>query len=446
MRWRLGWLLLGMTMLLSGCPHVGTGPGGSQIVADWPKLGAAPNVAAEGSRDAAVIIGIESYLVVPGVPGAGANAKDWYSFFIDGLRIPVDHVHWVRDRQAVREEILKQVAAAAGELGAGGKIWFVFIAHGAPSKDGKDGMLVGADAQQTADSLYARSVGTSEIVQAIDKAPVAVAIIDACFSGQTSSGKAIASGLQPLVVMRDTASLGKVTMLSAGASDQFAGPLPGSNRPAFSYLVLGALRGWAADGEGNVTAQAAIDYAKKALDVLPTGRTQTPSIAGADPAMVLVHQAREAGPVLSDAVKSETAVAGDDALAADPDVPDVSKLDVPRGLDADSSSVELFAAATRSEHDAEASACDRVAAWERLAARASVLNAESVLKFAGARREQWFKVATAARKRQEAMVIACAAGKSDEHCPKRGWSLTPINPDQCPTVGWTSSGFKGSLK
>ena len=46
-----------------------------------------------------------------------------------------------------------------------------------------------------------------------------------------------------------------VTVLTAATADQVAGPLPGAARPAFSYLVLGGLRGWAdSDHNGRVTA------------------------------------------------------------------------------------------------------------------------------------------------------------------------------------------------
>ncbi|MFA6315935.1 MAG: SUMF1/EgtB/PvdO family nonheme iron enzyme [Elusimicrobiota bacterium] len=40
-----------------------------------------------------------------------------------------------------------------------------------------------------------------------------------------------------------------MAVLTAAKADQFAGSLPGTKRPAFSYLVLGGLRGWAAEGK-----------------------------------------------------------------------------------------------------------------------------------------------------------------------------------------------------
>jgi hypothetical protein len=54
----------------------------------------------------------------------------------------------------------KEGAAAAVE--PGGTLWFVFIGHGAPVKiaDGNEGVLIGADTQQDADSLGSISTAT----------------------------------------------------------------------------------------------------------------------------------------------------------------------------------------------------------------------------------------------------------------------------------------------
>lgn len=250
-----------------------------------------------------VVVGIENYLLVPRVPGAARNATDWYTFFSDALKVPFERIHLLRDKSATREGILSAVNQAASEVEPGGTLWFVFVGHGAPSRDGKEGLLVGADAQQTAEGLFARSVAQSEVLAALGKpAGVhAVAVIDACFSGRTSTGDALAQGLQPLVLLRKPAETGPVVVMTAGAPDQFAGPLPDIERPAFSYLVLGALRGWGdADGDGVVTAREAVGYAHKTLNVLPIGRSQTPTVSGGDVTLALTHQATERGPKLSD--------------------------------------------------------------------------------------------------------------------------------------------------
>ena len=74
----------------------------------------------------------------------------------------------------------------------------------------------------------------------------------------------------------------QVSLATAAAADQFAGPLPDQDRPAFSYLVLGAAQGWGdRDADGAVTLAEAVDYATVALVTGVTTRRQTPALLGA---------------------------------------------------------------------------------------------------------------------------------------------------------------------
>ena len=240
--------------------------------ATWPSIQTAPQVQGDASKDAALIIGIEDYAFVPKVEGAAANARDWFTFLVEGQKMPISRAHLLRNRDGTREQILDLAKRVAGEVEPGGKLWVVFVGHGAPSADGKDGILVGVDAQQTASGLYARSIAQHELLDAVAGGMQSntIFVIDACFSGRTGSGAPLAPGLQPLIRVKESAppKAGRTatTILSAGHADQFAGPLPGVNRPAFSYLVLGALRGWGdKTGKGTVTAEDASDYASSRL-------------------------------------------------------------------------------------------------------------------------------------------------------------------------------------
>ena len=88
--------------------------------------------------------------------------------------------------------------------------------------------------------------------------------------------------------------------MTAAASNEFAGPLPGAGRPAFSYLVLGGLRGWAdADGDGAVTGKELSEYAAKVMRAVVQDRTQTPSVEGGSSGDTLA-QGWEKAPNLSD--------------------------------------------------------------------------------------------------------------------------------------------------
>ncbi len=257
----------------------------------WPDLSRPARRTGGGEKDAAVIVGAENYLVVEGVPGARANAEAWQAYLTESLRVKPERVALLRDSEATLETMRRFAAEKAAQVQPGGTLWFVFIGHGAPSPDGKDGLLVGADVQQTADSLAARSLARSELLRLLSKGKQArtVVVLDACFSGRTSSGQELIAGLQPLVVAQAAAALDPRTiLLTAARSDQFAGPLPKAQpaRPAFSYLVLGALRGWGADAKGAVTASGVIEFASKALE-LAHDRKQTPELAAGAPGAVL---------------------------------------------------------------------------------------------------------------------------------------------------------------
>lgn len=258
----------------------------------WPDLSTSAKSRGGGQKDAAVVIGAENYTFVEHIPGARKNADDWQKYLTETLGVPSYRVKLLRDNEATLERMRKYVSEATSEVEPGGTLWFIFIGHGAPSKDGKDGLLVGTDAQQDIDSLYARSFARSELLNILARGHQVktVVVLDACFSGRASSGQALISGLQPLMVMRGLPSGidNRTILLTAASSDQFAGPLPKTKvlRPAFSYLALGALRGWAADARGRVTASALINFARRAL-ALEKGRTQTPELAAGAPEAVL---------------------------------------------------------------------------------------------------------------------------------------------------------------
>jgi hypothetical protein len=281
----------------------------------WPELSTPMPAQGGGENDAAVIVGVEKYLAVPGIAGASQNATDWYSYLSRTRLVPPTNIHLLRDTLATREKMRKAITEAANEVKPGGTLWFVFIGHGAPARDGKDGVLVGFDAQQDPDGLYARSLPQSELLSALAKgnAGRSLVFLDACFSGRTADGKPLAKGLQPLVPMTGRAKLsGPVTVLTAAKADEFAGQLPGVERPAFSYLLLGALRGWGdRDGDAAVTAQEAVDYVRGALGTVLKERTQTPELFTKDAQVQLTGAAGETAPDLGAIV---TGVGGESPL------------------------------------------------------------------------------------------------------------------------------------
>jgi uncharacterized caspase-like protein len=248
----------------------------AMISLDWPDFSSVSHVAPTGNDDVALIIAIEDYAYTTDVDGAVQNALAWEKFLRKELQ--VSKIVTILNENATKEEIIYKTKGLSSHTTENSRIWLIYIGHGAPSAQGKHGMLVGVDAQQTARGLESRSVPIPQIIDILEKTPSKdqIAIIDACFSGLSSEGSSLAPGLQPLIATKDLQP-SKVHVLTAAQGNQFAGPLPGSNRPAFSYLMLGALRGWAdIDRNKQVTLNEALHYSQQVLLETVSGRSQSP--------------------------------------------------------------------------------------------------------------------------------------------------------------------------
>jgi TPR repeat protein len=341
--------------------------------AAWPDLSSAPPARGGGEKDAAVIVGIEKYAAVPPVPGAAQNATDWYSFLVHSRQVPASRVFLLRNNEGAIEKVSRYVNEAAARVEPGGTLWFIFIGHGAPAKDGKDGMLVGYDAQQDVDLLYARSLPKAEVLAALNRGKQAhtVVLLDTCFSGRTSSGAELIKGLQPLLPVALASGLGRASVLTAAGADQFAGPLPGLERPAFSYLLLGAVRGWAdRDADGAVTLGEAFQYTQEALMTVVRDRSQTPEFDGPGRQWV-ASSGSEAGPDLTAFVLQKGASHGSELSfgeAVTISVPKVAITSVSGLKDINLKAEELLEAALDLEENKAASPDRRASAWCELAA------------------------------------------------------------------------------
>ena len=295
--------LVALSLLLAADrPVTATAPAG------WPDLARAAPRQGGGAEDAAVVVGIGDYLELPGVPGAAANARDWERYFLETRRLRPSRVHVLVDREARKERIERLVADAAGEVGRDGTLWFVFIGHGAPSPKRDEGVLVTYDAGRDVDLLYGRSLSQGWLFDALGRGRQAraVVLLDACFSGQgTVTGEELAPGMQVTVpISLPQPKTARTIVLTAGKTSELAGPLPGLGRPAFSYLALGALRGWAdasewsGDQDGSVTAAELVAYTKEALAALVRDREQEPQLSGGAGDAILARGATEQGPDL----------------------------------------------------------------------------------------------------------------------------------------------------
>lgn len=299
------WLIMALVALFCLLPvHsiAQSGPDG------YPSLSEAPTLDAVGENDVAIIVAAEEYVFLPHVPGAVDNGNDWEIFFRQGLGM--QNVHVLTDRQAARFSMERFASIAADEVGEGGTLWFVFIGRGGPAESGDDGILLGIDAQPDWESINALGLSLQRLIDILEEGRQGqtVLVVDAGFSVREAMGLS-----PPVVPMRLRPTLAQTTvLLTAAGSTDGAGPLSGAERPAFSYFLLGALRGWAASDDGQVTAGDALQYTHRMIRMMPgRGLGQVPELFG-NGEVVLTRGAKENEPVIEAFIRQMDSEQSDD--------------------------------------------------------------------------------------------------------------------------------------
>ncbi len=264
----------------------------------WPSVSGELPRAGGGERDVAVVVGITDYAFLDDIAGAAENASDWYQYLVRVRGVPPERVRLLTNNAAIDVAITKALRESAAASARGGVAWFIFVGHGAPSPTGDDGLLLGVDTQPDLDAMQARGLPQQKALDLLKggQQDATVAIFDACFSGKSADGeRALFPGMQATPPVRRAGLAAKTVILSS--SDSFAGPLPGQKRPAFSYLMLGSVRGWAdGNGDGAVSLAEASAYTTNTMRASLKASDRLPSVRGDASGLVLAKNVAESSP------------------------------------------------------------------------------------------------------------------------------------------------------
>ncbi len=284
----------------------------------WPDIAAALRCGGSAPPDAAVVIGNEDYARAPDVPYARADAEAFRSFLVYTRGVPLERVRLLED--ATPRQMEKAVEEAAGEVGEGGTLWVYYAGHGAAHPSSGERMLLGAYASLDPDpELFEEGAVSLEALKTAARSGggEALFVVDACYAGVGRSGEALGDGRFALPLRY---AAGEVAEWTATQPDQIASPLEGAEHGAFTYFVVGALRGWA-DGElsgqpdGAVELDEARAFVERALKSAGS-REQTPAVLGAFGAS-LSRGALEAAPDLAALTAGAGAGAAPEGLLSD---------------------------------------------------------------------------------------------------------------------------------
>lgn len=211
--------------------------GAGEVWAQWPAIESAPAKTGGGEQDVAHILTTEDYAFAPDVAGAETNGLASYRWFSQTWALRADRVRWLKNQEGKPAQILGAVASLRARVGEGGTFWFVSVAHGAPTSDASDGVLLGVAAQKTLTELYVQSLPQSALFSALEAGRQAaiVPVIDSSFSGWVDGQRGLSPGApQTLLRERPSHLARNATLLTAGKSSEFAGPLPSRDRASAS--------------------------------------------------------------------------------------------------------------------------------------------------------------------------------------------------------------------
>jgi hypothetical protein len=281
------------------------------LAATLPSVDDPLKTGAKAPSDAAVVIGIEDYLLVPDVPYAKRDAKAFYDFLVYTRGVPSSRVRML-DSGAGKEQILEAVTAAGKSVAAGGTVWVYFAGHGAADASSGERLLLGDDVRQDPAAFSSRGVPVADVKKLASSGGGSVMlVVDACYGGLGRGGQELVAGKRFLVPAYEVAPKSTIVEWNAAGPDQLSGPLEAAQHGAFTYFALGAMRGWA-DGQldgrkdGKVTAEEAQLYVKDALRSVQI-TTQAPQMTATEPSKWVLSSATEAAPKLDASVSSAKA-------------------------------------------------------------------------------------------------------------------------------------------
>lgn len=188
-------------------------------------------------------VGISEYADVPGVPFANRSAKQFSEMAIKLLGANEENVITLTDTQATSGRIRGRLKTLLNRLNSKDKLIIYFAGHGVPSKDGNAAYLLAQDGGPG--SFEETDFELSALYDQISKSKVGEAniFIDACFSGRSAKDTIIFEGVAPITIAK-TKNLdqnGRVSIITAGRSDQFANQYKSRGHRLFGYHLMKTL-------------------------------------------------------------------------------------------------------------------------------------------------------------------------------------------------------------
>lgn len=218
-----------------------------------------PRAATRRPDAIAVVLGVERYKALPDARFAERDAALMRRYAVEAMGVNDDVEHlYARTGADVTSGELRKLFGETGWLArrvtANTDLVIYWAGHGAPDASRRAPYLLPFDA----DPAFVTETGFAlgELYDRVARLPAhsITIILDACFSGLTRDGQALAAGTRPTVLSIEHPALVRRQMgvITASRDAQPAGDLPEARHGLLTYWVARALRG-EADTDGNHT-------------------------------------------------------------------------------------------------------------------------------------------------------------------------------------------------
>ncbi|MCD6433060.1 MAG: caspase family protein [Sulfurimonas sp.] len=196
----------------------------------------------ENLNSYALVIGIDKYKQNPRVIYADTSARAFAELVNITFGVPKENIILLLNDEATsgelkaKLEIIKELADSRGNL------YIYYAGHGVPSKSGETYIL---PYDMSADAMYLEpNLKLKNIYAKLSKIKVknVFVFIDSCFSGKDDRGGLLYKGVAPIIRGKKTVvNTNKITVFSAGKSDDFANDYRDKKQRMFSYFLIEGL-------------------------------------------------------------------------------------------------------------------------------------------------------------------------------------------------------------
>jgi len=253
------------------------------LPSEWvaPSVDKAIETGAKANKDAALIIGNQSYVDLPDAPYARNDSAAVYEHLRYTRGLGSYRLRTLNDATVANME--KGVRRVRGRVRRNGTLWIYFSGHLATTPDGRR-VLLGAEQAGEEGLLASQGYPLDDLVAYLAKGRQreAIVVLDGSFGRQGRDDSYLIIGrdelqVPPFAGVDNT----NVTVWVGTTGDEVAGIYDPVRHGLFTWTMLGALRGWAdgAQGElpdGMVTLGEAQTYVSDVMRHM--GRFQVPTL------------------------------------------------------------------------------------------------------------------------------------------------------------------------